>query len=155
MILLYRGTRDGDSANIFHNKCDNQGPTICLCKNEKDNFFGGYCSISWTTSSGEFKPVDGSFLFSLTNIYNTQPYKFPNTQYQNKAIYQHSIYCGTFGKKCDFVICDKYLNSSNSRADLSDAAYPDTLGKGNSTFSGDLNTNYFKLKEYEVFKLLN
>ena len=39
MILLYRGTRDGDSANIFHNKCDNQGPTICLCKNEKDNIF--------------------------------------------------------------------------------------------------------------------
>ena len=46
MELLYRGTRDGTSANIFHNKCDNQGPTICLCKNEKGNIFGGYSSIS-------------------------------------------------------------------------------------------------------------
>ena len=49
MELLYRGTRDGSEANIFHNKCDNQGPTICLCKNEKGNIFGGYSSVSWTS----------------------------------------------------------------------------------------------------------
>ena len=49
MELLYRGTRDGDGSNIFHNKCDNQGPTIVLCKNEKENIFGGYSSISWTS----------------------------------------------------------------------------------------------------------
>jgi hypothetical protein len=30
MELIYRGTRDGSGSNIFHNKCDNQGPTICL-----------------------------------------------------------------------------------------------------------------------------
>ena len=45
MELLYRGTRDGSDSQIFHNKCDNKGPTICLCKNEKDNIFGGYAYI--------------------------------------------------------------------------------------------------------------
>ena len=35
MELLYRGSRDGTTSNIFHNKCDNKGPTICLYKNEK------------------------------------------------------------------------------------------------------------------------
>ena len=49
MELIYRGTRDGSEAQTFHNKCNNQGPTICLCKNEKDNIFGGYASISWTS----------------------------------------------------------------------------------------------------------
>ena len=48
MELIYRGTRDGIGSDIFHNKCDNQGPTIVLCKNEKGNIFGGYSSISWT-----------------------------------------------------------------------------------------------------------
>ena len=48
MELIYRGTRDGSNCKIFHNKCDNQGPTICLFKNEKGNIFGGYTSISWT-----------------------------------------------------------------------------------------------------------
>ena len=30
MELIYRGSRDGTTANIFHNKCDNQGPMIIL-----------------------------------------------------------------------------------------------------------------------------
>ena len=30
--LLYRGSRDGSKSTVFHNKCDNQGPTICLYK---------------------------------------------------------------------------------------------------------------------------
>ena len=28
MELIYRGSRDGTTSNIFHNKYDNKGPTI-------------------------------------------------------------------------------------------------------------------------------
>lgn len=42
MILLYRGTKDGTTSYKFHEKCDDQGPTICLYKNEKGHIFGGY-----------------------------------------------------------------------------------------------------------------
>ena len=84
MELLYRGTRDGSGKDIFHNKCDNQGPTICLCKNEKGNIFGGYASISWTTDNN-YHAANGSFLFTLTNIHGTAPTKFPNTQNYNQA----------------------------------------------------------------------
>ena len=56
MELLYRGTRDGSGANIFHNKCDNQGPTITLCKNDRGNIFGGYSSISWASGGGNYYP---------------------------------------------------------------------------------------------------
>jgi len=157
MELLYRGTRDGSGSNIFHNKCDNQGPTICLFKNEKGNIFGGYSSISWTSpSSYAYKSADGCFLFTLTNIYGTEPTKFPNTN-QNKAVRHDSAYGPTFGSGCNLIIKSDYLNNNNSFALIGGIYndYQDVLGKGNSVFTGDVNTKNFKLKELEVFKVYN
>ena len=156
MELLYRGTRDGSGVNIFHNKCDNQGPTICLCKNEKGNIFGGYASISWTSASGSYKSGNGCFLFTLTNIYGTEPTKFPNIN-QNKAVYHYSSYGPIFGNAQNLLIHSDYLNNNNSYAYIGGSYndYQDVLGKGNSVFSGDVNTEHFKLKELEVFKVYN
>jgi len=153
MELIYRGTRDGSGSNIFHNKCDNQGPTICLCKNEKGNIFGGYASISWT-SDGSYYSANGSFLFTLTNNNGIAPTKYPNTNNPSWAVYHNSGYGPTFGGNHDLYISNDYLNNKNSYCSLG-YSYPDVLGKGNSIFSGDVNTNYFKLKELEVFKLFN
>ena len=153
MELIYRGTRDGSDSQTFHNKCDNQGPTIILCKNEKDNIFGGYASISWT-SDDNFHAANGSFLFTLTNIHGTAPTKYSNTQNYNYAVYHYSGCGPTFGGNHDLYICSNYLNSTSSYATLG-YSYPDVLGKGNSIFSGDNNKTNFKLKELEVFKLLN
>ena len=153
MELLYRGTRDGSGKDIFHNKCDNQGPTICLCKNEKGNIFGGYASISWT-SDNNYHAANGSFLFTLTNIHGTAPTKFPNTQNYDSAVYHGNDRGPSFGRNHDLGISDNYLNNNSSYCSFG-YSYPDVLGKGNSTFSGDVNTKNFKLKELEVFKLLN
>ena len=153
MQLLYRGTRDGAGSNIFHNKCDNQGPTICLCKNEKGNIFGGYASISWTSNSSNYS-ANGSFLFTLTNIYGTAPTKFPNTQNYERAVYHHSSHGPIFGGNNDLYISNDYLNNNSSYCNFG-YSYPDILGRGNSIFSGDANTNNFKLKELEIFKLFN
>ena len=153
MELLYKGTRDGSGKDIFHNKCDNQGPTICLCKNEKGNIFGGYASISWT-SDNNYHAANGSFLFTLTNIHGTAPTKFPNTQSYNYAVYHGNNRGPSFGGNHDLYISDNYLNNNSSYCSFG-YSYPDVLGKGNSTFSGDVNNIYFKLKELEVFKLLN
>ena len=73
--LLYRGTRDGDSSEVFHEKCDNKGPTICLYKNNSGNIFGGYSSISWKKDDGTCSAKD-SFIFTLTNIFGIEPTKF-------------------------------------------------------------------------------
>ena len=40
------------SADTFHNKCHNKGPTINLFKNEKGYIFGGYMSINWQGGDG-------------------------------------------------------------------------------------------------------
>ena len=155
MELIYRGTRDGSESQSFHNKCDNQGPTICLCKNEKDNIFGGYSSISWT-SDGNYHTANGSFLFTLTNIHGTAPTKYPNTKNYEYAVYHYSDRGPAFGGGHDLSICSNYLNSNSSYTNLGHT-YPDVLGKGKSIFTGDNNNNNnkFKLKELEVFRLLN
>ena len=150
MKLLYRGTRDGMGANYFHNKCDNQGPTISLFKNDKGNIFGGYASIDWT-SSGGFKSAPDSFIFTLTNIHGTEPTKFPNSN-TNCSIYYSSIYGPTFGAGKDIV---PFNGSNDSSASGFPNSYQDILGKGKSIFTGDLNNNNINinLKEIEVFKI--
>ena len=155
MELLHRGTRDGSGSNVFHNKCDNQGPTLCLCKNDKGNIFGGYASISWKSpkEKWEYTPANNCFLFTLTNIHGTAPTQFPCI----KSEYSLQQYAGSgpdFGNN-DLRIYSDYLNQ-RSQSYLGNS-YQDVLGKGRSIFTGDANNNngYFQLKEMEVFKLFN
>jgi len=151
MELLYRGTRDGSGSNVFHDKCNNKGVNIVLCKNDKGNIFGGYASTSWT-SNNNWSYANGSFLFTLTNIHGTEPTQFPIFQNSNYALYQHSSYGPTFGGGHDLNICNNYLNNNSSYCGLGNT-YSDVLGRGNSIFSGDANSSNIKIKELEVFKM--
>ena len=152
MELLYRGTRDGMTANDFHNKCDNKGKTICLFLNDKDNIFGGYSSIPWTNNGGH-KEAENCFLFTLTNIYNTEPTAF---QYiKGTAVYHGAEYGPIFGGGNDLYFGNNFQGdrSCHSRFPYS---YSDIFRKEKSIFTGDPNNNniYFKISEIEVFKLL-
>ena len=146
MELLYRGTKDGMSENAFHNKCNNKGPTICLFKNEKGYIFGGYASIDWQGSGG-YKSAPDSFIFTLTNMYNIAPTKFPNSD-SNYSLYGYNGPC--FGGGHDISI---NFRNSNFYTNFP-YSYKDVLGKGYSIFKVN-NDNYnFNLKEIEVFKLI-
>ena len=149
--LIYRGSRDGMNSFSFHNKCDNKGPTICLYKNNKGYIFGAYAAISWT-NSGEWKTAPLSYLFTLTNMHNSEPMKFPHSPKESiYSVYHHSEFGPSFGSgrdisiASDFALGESYANFPYT--------YIDNLGKGSSTFSSELKTNRFKLKEIEVFKL--
>ena len=151
--LLYRASTDGSESYVFHNKCDNQGPTICLCQNEIGNIFGGYASIPWTSpKKGLYKESKDCFLFSLNNIQGTEPIMFP-IKNSSKAVYHNVNYGPTFGSGFDLKIYSNFLNNAESYANI-DHSYEDITGQGNSVFSGDINTSYFKLNELEVFKLI-
>ena len=147
MKLLYRGTRDGMEGKYFHNKCNNQGPTISLFKNEKGYIFGGYASTDWT-SYGNYKSALESFIFTLTNIHGTEPTKFPNSN-TSYSIDDCSNYGPTFGDGHDI-----HTNKEGSYSNFPHS-YQDILGKGKSIFTGDLNNSNtkFNLKEIEVFKI--
>ena len=153
MELIYRGTKDGMNCNAFHNKCDNQGPTICLYQNDKGYIFGGYSSISWTNDKdGSYKSSSDCFIFTLTNIHNIEPTKFPNSD-KSYSVYHYFNQGPTFGGGHDINICSDFIN--NKPYCNFPHSYQDILGKGKSILTGDLNNNnkYFKLKEIEVFKL--
>ena len=147
MELLYRGTRDGMSADVFHNKCNNKGPTISLIKNEKGYIFGGYAYIDWQNGDKDtWKSAPDSFIFTLTNMYNISPTKFPNSD-TRYSICHNSNYGPTFGSGADIItFCANYTKFPSS--------YKDVLGKGYSIFKGDNDNYYFNLKEIEVFKLI-
>ena len=149
--LIFRGSRDGLTSNAFHNKCDGQGPTITLYQNEKGYIFGGYSSISWeNTKGGQDKSAPGSFIFTLTNIHGAEPTKFPNSNI-NKSVYHYDQNGPVFGHY-DILIYSDFKNREHfSNFPL---CYQDTLNKGKSIFTGDLNNNNqsFKIKEIEVFK---
>ena len=150
MELLIRGIRDGMTSKIFHKKCDNQGPTITLYKNDKNNIFGGYASISWL-NNGCYKDVPDCLLFTLTNIYNTEAQKFPSLKKGNN-VYHGENYGPYFGYSKDIGVYSDFKDNCTSDFPIS---YNDILGKGYSIFTGDINNNSFKLKEIEVYIIFN
>ena len=153
MKLLFRGTRDGMNAQSFHNKCDNNGETITLIQNDKGNIFGGYASIPWTNNSGSYFSAPDSFIFTLTNIHNTEPTKFINKK-DGHEVCHNRFYGPLFGSECDIYISEDFIKGETKSTFPS--SYIDALGKGKSIFTGDANNsnNKFKIKEIEVFRLI-
>ena len=155
MELIYRGSRDGTTSKIFHIKCDNKGPTIILFKNERGNIFGGYCPISWKTE-GNWQIVPEAFIFTLKNIFNIEPTKF-NRINDNYGILFHSEWGPCFGNGCPNIgFLEDYSIKNRCYSHFSVyPSYQDSLGKGNSIFTGDLNNNnkYYKISEIEAFSL--
>jgi len=111
MELLYKGSRDGSTSKDFHDRCDNKGPTICLYKNDKNYIFGGYASISWTSKDG-YHSASGSFIFTLTNIHETEPIKFSKFSNKNrdKRVYHDPDLGPYFGDYNDIDIRSDYKN---------------------------------------------
>ena len=46
--LLFRASRYGFDASMFHSKCDQKGPTITVVKSG-ENIFGGFTEKTWTS----------------------------------------------------------------------------------------------------------
>ena len=131
--------------------CDNKGKTICLFLNGKGNIFGGYSSISWTSNS-DAKTDGDCFLFTLTNIYNTEPIKF--TYSQNMSVYHDLKYGPVFGKVSNLCCGSNFMDKKSNKANFPNS-YKDVLGKGKSIFTGDFDNqkSSFTLKELEVFEI--
>ena len=67
LALLYKASRDGDDAEIFHSKVDNIKNNIIFIKTNKGIRFGGYTNQSWE-GFNVFKEDDSAFIFSLTKL---------------------------------------------------------------------------------------
>ena len=104
--------------------------------------------------SRTLEKAPNSFLFSLTNIYGTNPIKFQlKNNNSSNAIYDDSSYGAYFGNGNDLYVRNNFFN--NNISNYFPYTYQDNIGKGKSILTGDSNNNnaLFKIKEVEIFKL--
>ncbi len=106
--LIYRGTRDGDLAKNFHEKCDNKGPTLVLCKDKNEQIFGGFTTAEWDSNQRHSKNDKNAFIFSITNNK-----KFESRNFEN-SIECNPIFGPVFGFGGDLTIVDKFLSKQSN-----------------------------------------
>ncbi|GBB85429.1 hypothetical protein RclHR1_11970005 [Rhizophagus clarus] len=95
--LLYRASRDGNTTEAFHAKCDSKGATLVVIKMKNSNqIAGGYNPFSWDTTS-YWRPTNDSFIFLSTDRNNLQSAKICYGHGDAKSIGCFSDKGPTFG----------------------------------------------------------
>ncbi|CAB4424717.1 unnamed protein product [Rhizophagus irregularis] len=73
--LIYRASRDGNTAEAFHEKCDSKGATIVVVKiKDSEQIIGGYNPFSWDLYN-HYKRSTNSFIFSFKDRRDTKTAK--------------------------------------------------------------------------------
>ncbi|RIA83197.1 TLD-domain-containing protein [Glomus cerebriforme] len=140
--LLYRASRDGNTAAAFHKKCDNKGANIVVVKIKNSNqIIGGYNPLEWNSSNTDRATKD-SFIFSITNKNDLQSSKIG---YSNGN--QYSIVCDSHNGPF-FGGNDIYINYNVNNATLTRKLIVSSYPKL------DLPDNYnYEFDDYEVFQV--
>ena len=102
--LLYRASRDGDSANKFHFICDKHSNLIVLISTKQGLRFGGFTSSKFRSTS-HLKFDNNAFLFNLDNkkVFNIIPGQYAIYCYDNTGpcFSKGSLYVpNSFFSKC-------------------------------------------------------
>jgi len=142
-IPLYLASKDGDSAQDFHAKCDGKGPTVVIIRTTTGNVFGGYAHVSWR-SDNVWTHGATSFLFRLRPSFGEYAKKTGNNHY---AVYGGSSYGPTFGNGHDIYVQSGALTGTGSH--VAGAAYAAT---GNTLNNG---TTHFRVEDYVVFQAVS
>ncbi|XP_030630439.1 interferon-induced protein 44-like [Chanos chanos] len=66
LSLLFKATVHGYGTDTFHNKCDQQGPTVTVAYNKSGYVFGAYTSKDYA-QTGQDMADNQAFLFSFCN----------------------------------------------------------------------------------------
>lgn len=137
--LLYKGTLDGDTYDVFHNKCDNQGANISIILSEDEEIFGGYTSKSWDKNNSYDIPDPNSFLF---NINKRKKYVVSN----DRGLMSSKYICDFGGNNFhELWLANNYLsNKSNCDNGIGYNFKNYEISGGKSTFL---------VKELEVYKV--
>jgi hypothetical protein len=144
--IVYRASRDGFQAQIFHEKCDQVQNTLTVICTTQNYIFGGFTSKAWDGDK-TYKRDDDAFLFSLANPEN-RPEKL-KTQLTNNSIYCSPDNGPTFGAGHDIFISNISNANSQSYSNLGNS-YTTQSPSPQSYFAGARN---FQVRDIEVFAL--
>lgn len=146
--LLYKATRDGDSEDEFHSKCDNINNTLVIIKTKENNIIGGFTTTLWNCING-YNYDDYAFLFSTCNnkIYNIK----------SNRVYATGCYKGScllFGIANDYLkelyLSNKFLSNYNSYT-YNGGTYFD---KNDPPFILNNGKRNFLVKECEIYQVI-
>lgn len=114
--LSYKISRDGCSAQAFHQQCDDQGPTVTVLYNTNSTIYGGYLSQRWNSNGGYINDIK-AFLFRLQYNGSSNPLKFPIKDDSKAGFGSNS--CGpTFGGGHDFCTFSGTITNSGNEFSL-------------------------------------
>jgi hypothetical protein len=133
--LLYRASRDGNTAAAFHAKCDNKGATIVIAKiKNSEQIIGGYNPLFWNSNNSDMTTKD-SFIFSITDKNNLQSANLVYSKGDQYSVRGYAYYGPRFGHT-DLYLYNNILYSTAY-------SYP-TLNLPNN----------IRIDDYEVFQVI-
>ncbi|EXX73781.1 hypothetical protein RirG_057280 [Rhizophagus irregularis DAOM 197198w] len=139
--LLYRASKDGNTAASFHTKCDNKGATVVVVKiSNSEQIVGGYNPL-FLDSSNSCKSTKDSFIFSFADKNNLKSANVVYSKTGDKSIQCNSSFGPIFGVDLYIHYGDTYNTCNTWTSDV--YSYP-TLNLPNS----------FKADDYEVFQVI-
>ena len=138
--LLFRATRDGFNGRVFHQLCNNKGPTISVARVKNGPLIGGYTKLSWSSSFG-YKSDITAFVF--TNLHNDQFRKFAvKDDRANEAVYHDSDFGTSFGNDDLHLLAWDNKDDNYSKGGCYEFSGQELTGAGQYMFS---------VEEIEVF----
>jgi len=155
--LLYSATRDGCVPATFHQKCDNQGPTVTVLYNSQGSVYGGYTGQSLNGSAINYISDPTAFLYQLRFSGNDQRTKFPVVN-SSKAIVYSSNHGPVFGSANTLQTFSSTINASNGVFALNGhVKFDNTYQMSNVSPKvkswNDINNGTMNVTELEVYKI--
>ncbi|KAF0979420.1 hypothetical protein FDP41_001763 [Naegleria fowleri] len=151
--LLYRGSRDGFTAQTFHSRCDSKSPTLTIIKSQHNQIFGGFTTQTWNHTD-DCKPDSEAFIFKYHD--STCTFEILPVTRPEKAIYCHSSYLAVFGGISITDKCNENMNCCNLGRSYS---LPESLKQQNLKYRDAQVQSYlagsykFKVSEIEVYQV--
>ncbi len=105
--LCYKLGPDLPSSAVFHQKCDNKGPTVLIARSTLGKVFGAYASQPWK-SFGNYVPDPAALLFSVSNAA-----KFA-IKVPSDALYDVATYGPSFGTGPDLQLGATVMSGTSS-----------------------------------------
>jgi hypothetical protein len=160
--LLWRGSRDGFTAEEFHRRCDNHPNTLTVVLDDIKSIFGGFTPLEWESPQRRSQELDGSrksFMFTLRNPYRGPPRKFPLKEPWMSvthtpgpwAIIRAADTGPFFGYPGDFVISDNCNESRWNALTTFGENYVNDSGLGR--WRALTRSARFLVEEIEVFEI--
>jgi hypothetical protein len=146
LFQKFNALKDGDTAEGFHQKCDNIGPNLILIKTKENVVLGGFTMNNWSCQTKN-KKDDSSFLFNVRNrkIYNIKKGENSTCCTNETSIY---FFNGTSSYPT-LCVPNNFFTTQSNTCEKADTSFKD--------FSTDYELNngnqYFFVAEMEIYEI--